>query len=608
MKRKLIIFISILAMLAIFIPINADESFNILKWSFVMLTDEADQDENVYVSKYYNVDDKKKYAFCLQPEIGFKPMTSTYECKKYDNEYIYKLVKAYSKLGDIENLRNDDYYIATQLLIWNYVSKADYTFNGNDYSKQKKDILDLVNEEAKLYKSNNIEVDAYLNEEYSIDSDYTKYNFEADGIEITQNDEKTFKFIVKDELPVKKTICFTPKESDDSKMYQFVSETSQNLYYFDGEYSELEPFNIDINTLLRPSTIDIKYSKVDESNKPISGTEFKLYVKDDKSSQYITFINTDVDINLYDALINDTNNDKYKIEVSERYSYYLNGEFMNTSEKGYFPYKIYLEDTIVKQGIVYVTDNRTLTNGTYNNIPVSVAFEGLSSNSDINAINDIPRNNEYYLCESEPKKGYTYLNNPCVIIDGQSYDNETIKFVNRARNYTLKLMKQSPEEILLDGAKFRITYDENDNQKSIEFVTGSLCIDQKDNNLFLIYKYENDDNVYVEKFEDSSFIKSDAKPGKYYYYQSNDSNVDIDRLKENCQSVVDGGFVIENLPYSSLLTIEELKAPKGYVIDEPIYRIEPDISYSEITFKNYRINSMDIIPGKKFPIPKTCVN
>lgn len=610
MKNKIISIITILFILISSNQIYADDGcINIMEWNFVMLTGRSDQDDKVIVSKYYKKDDHSKYAFCIEPDQEFMPIDTEYRIKINDNQRIYEIVKAYDSIG----LNDDNYFIAAQLLIWQEINGIVYTFDGNDYSDYKNEIMDIVEPKKPLLKanlsSNNI-LEAYVGQENLILEDYSEYNVEADGINIISNDKNGLKYIVENEEPLIKTFSFTPKDSDENHEIIFESVDSQDIYHFDDEYSNLKPFSLNLKTLIQPKTININYSKVDEYGNPISGAQFYVYELDpEESDEEIVFIQNNVPIDLYEALLDDyVNFDDLSVKISERFGQYLDGNTILTKEIGYFPYEIYDNDKLVKSGRVYVTNNVSDSDGTYKKHAVRRIFSGYSDDLQVNSITDINKGKSYYLCESEPKKGYIYSSEPCVLVNSSEYQGEVYKFINSTRRYTLRLMKESPEEILLDGAKFRITYQDDGEEKNIEFITGGLAIARRNSYDYLIYKHENEDEAKIIAFEDEIFADNYAKEGKYYYYQSNEPIINNDLLYGNYTTVIKGGFSIENLPYSSSITVEELQAPEGYMITEPKYVIDPNIPYSDITFKNHRVNYLDILPAKKFKIPKTCVN
>ena len=608
MKIKCTLILSILTILCLFNPVfaeNNEDTVNICEWSFKMLTKGSDQDKNVIVSKYYKAKDHDAIAFCVEPNESFKPVGSTYIRKQNKNENILNIVKAYHQLNKEEN----EYYIAAQLLIWQQVNEISYTFNGCDYSSYKNEILDLINQKTLLKsQSSNEPIESYVNEVVELKEDYTDYNAQGEGIEIIENNENSFKYKIINEEPIYKTIYLSPIDNDEDHSYIYESDTSQDIYYYDGDYKELKPKTLSVKSLIK-SSMSINYSKKNENGRPISGAEFSLYEINNSYDKDLLFIQINKDINLFEAILNDYSiYNNLSIEVSERYQNSIKNGVINTSEIGYFPYEIFDNDILITNGIVYVMDDTQITNNLYSKSSVKRIFKGYSEDLDVNSINNIENNKAYYLCESEPKKGYTYASNPCVIVDTNTYTGETLDFINNTRTYTLRLMKQSPEKILLDGAKFKITYIDGLETNELIFTTGYLNIDRENNYKYLIYKHANDTNPTIKEFEDDTYIENVSKQGKYYYYQSDSNIVNNDLLNDKYVEVLKGGFIIENMPYSSSITVEELQAPKGFIITEPIYHITPDIKYSDITFKNYRINYLDIIPKKRFKFPKTCID
>lgn len=606
MKFKLISILAILFCLCFFNSTYADENyeFDSKKWTFKMLTCPSDQNSDVKVSKYYNYYNDTQYAFCIEPNQKYMPVGSNYLTNKYYNEKIFDIVKAYDAIGK----EDDDFFIAAQILIWKEIDGIDYTFDGENYSDYKDKLIEYMNPKSPLLKTINRIPESYLGEEGVIDHDYSDYDIVSEGVDIISNDENGIKYIIDEKEPEIKTLQLTPKENDEDSSYVFESEESQDLYYHDGPYNNKKSLTLNLKTLYRPTSFDLYYSKVDTNDRPIAGAEFSVYKIDENSDDEIIFIQNNKDIDIFEAILGDYS--MYldlSIETTERFDRYILGNTINTKEMGYFSYKIYDSASVIKQGIVYVTNDTNITNNSYNRIKTKAIFKDFSEDLDINSINNLDINSKYYLCESEPKKGYEYASEPCVLVDPTIYDGTVYKFINSYRKYTLRLMKQSPDNILLDGAKFKITYDNYGIKENIEFTTGSLLINRKDASKHLIYKHESDTNAIVVEPGSSIFEDKTPKEGKYYYYESDSPIVNDSLLNYDFVNVVKGGFVIDDLPYSSSLTIEELVAPKGFIITEPVYHISPDISYSEIVFKNYRVNTVDIIP-KKFKFPKTCIN
>ena len=602
MYKKINKILFIFLLLFIFNTVKAEESniVDISKWSFKMLTNRSDENKNVVISKYFNVDDRSKYGFCIEPTQDFLPVGSLYYEETFDNKNIYNIVKAYNSIG----LNNDDYYIAAQLLIWEELYQTTYTFNGNNYSKYKNEIIEYIksNNDAILFNSEQI-YESKVNELVTINKDFSNYGIETDGIEIVEKDNIKLIYKIIEKYPINKTIKFIP--IDDNKDILYKSETSQDIYIHEGDFIELEPFTIDVITLLEPEYIDLKYSKKDTEGNVISNAEFTLFEINENYEDEITFIQINTEIDLIKALLdNDTLYDNLHIEISERYSKYIKNNIINTNELGYFPYKIYDNNVLIKEGIVFVTNDVKQSNGMHSRIKTKAIFKGFSEDLSINNINNIEKDKLYYLCETEPRKGYTYVNKPCVLVDTSNYNQEIIEFINDNRLFSLKLMKNNTENIYLNGAHFLVNIDGN----SKEYITGSIRINRENNNKYLIYKNISNNYIDIVEFTDDFIILNNLKNGQYLYYQSNNNNI-IDDLFIHELNVINGGFIIDDIPYNSSITVQEIIAPKGYTIDNNIYNINPDLKYNDITLTNYRVNEITIIPPEiDFIIPKTCID
>ena len=597
MKIKMILLILAFIIFGYRQDVYCDDVLDIYNWNFTMLTEGSDQDSKVVVSKYFNVEQRDKYAFCLEPDKRFLQISGNYEISSYDNSKIFEIVKAYDAIGK----EDDNYYIAAQLMIWEENTGNSYTFDGNNYSEYMNNISEQI--ELQKCKNKTKEHTLYRNDTYTIEGDFTDYDF-SNNVNIIENTKEGITFSLRDNNLDSITIELIPKDTESENMYSFISENAQDLYLYYGDYNDLHPFDIKVN--FKNKFIDINYSKVDINNKPIDGAEFTLYKIDPSKDSYITFIQNDADVNIYEALLEDSSiYSNLKIETSERYQKYINNKIIHTKEIGYFDYKIEENNQEIASGRVYVSNNSKLTNNSYNRMNCEAILSVLSSNSLINSINNIDSENDYYLCESEPAKGYTYGSEPCILINGNNYKGETFKFINKERTYTLKLMKKSESDILLNGAKFSLTYKDNNEEKTIFFTTGSMYVVNNHDKKYFIYKDLNGNNQ-INEVNGKDYSNDYIRPGKYLYYFSDDNVIDEGQFLKSID-VIKGGFNIKDLPYSSSLRIEELKPPQGYIITEPVYYVEPDIKYSEITFENYRINTLDILPPIYVP-PKTCVN
>lgn len=328
--------------------------------------------------------------------------------------------------------------------------------------------------------------------------------------------------------------------------YYLIEEENDNYIALNEpiEFSIIENETTELEVINSHKNISITFKKIDENNNSIKGAEFKLYDLNG-NNEILRFIEVNTDINLLSELPTKVYTDP-SIILSERYSQYYDGNIFNSNEIGYFTYEIYDLDELKEEGKVYVINDPNLSNNSYNEINASLVKTLITS--DINCFDNLKFNNSYLLCETEPYLGYEYASNPCVIVSTSdpSYRNE-ITFINRTRNYSLKLIKVSNEkEILLDGAKFEVKYYDSDNIEHIEeFTTG----------------HTNDD--------------------------------------------IKGGFLIKEIPYNKPVIVKEVEAPKGYIIDNKEYTLYPNIKYSDITFTNNRVNSAIILPG--YRIVNTCV-
>ena len=56
---------------------------------------------------------------------------------------------------------------------------------------------------------------------------------------------------------------------------------------------------------------------------------------------------------------------------------------------------------------------------------------------------------KYLLCETAPKKGYTFANDPCIFVDEKIAQNKIGTFINAKRTFDLKLYKQNEEHTIL---------------------------------------------------------------------------------------------------------------------------------------------------------------
>lgn len=598
MKKLLKYLLIICVIFSPFKSISAQETEDMSKWSFKILLQHADQLDELKVVRFYNRE-SGKYGFCMEAGVDYDPKNSIYNKEEIGDENVFDIVKAYEMLGE-------DYYIAAQLMIWENRSGIRYSFDGKDASdfgedKIKEMIASFEKEDEVVYetaadkeKDNEVLVND-LDDYQLLDSNVENVRMENDRILYDLPEEK--------QGPYHIDLISKQKETEGSFLYH--SDTSQDLFSFEGTYIKQKKIRIVIDS--EAETASIQFTKKDEDGKAVSGAEFTLYELDENGDQILNIAlkGTKLDMS---ALWNDSSmENNMKITVSERYQKHLNGTILNAAECGYFDYEIHSDDKEEK-GRIYICEDDQCCSKDMNRYRVHEVGKYISMNADKNVIDGLHKDKKYILCESHPKNGYEFASDPCMFIDLKSDPDHIYHFVNRIRTYDLRLYKENEEHsIVLNGAKFRIRYQDDGNIKERIFVTGALCIRQKDDKKYVLYRHEKDENIYIGEFKDDYFIRTDMIPGIYYYLITDDININDRSLLKDEIKVIHGGFEIEDMPYGSLIDVEELEAPKGYFIDEPAYEIVPDLDYSEIIFKNFRVNSFIMIPEQKRKIPKTCI-
>ena len=599
MKKLLKYLLIICVIFSPFRSISAQETEDMSKWSFKILLQHADQLDELKVVRFYNKE-SGKYGFCMEAGVDYDPKNSIYSKEEIEDEVVFDIVKAYEILGE-------DYYIAAQLMIWENRSGIRYSFDGKDaadFGEEKikemiesfeKDEEELVYETTAEKERDNEVILSDLDEYRLLDSNLENVRIQNDRILYDLPDEK--------QGPYHISLVSKRKETEGSFLYH--SDTSQDLFSFEGSIVKRKDIRIMINT--ETETASIRFTKRDMNEDAISGAEFTLYQLDENGDQILNIAlkGSKIDMN---ALLKDAALDEdIKVTVSERYQKYLNGTVLEAAECGYFDYEIHSLDS-EETGRVYICEDDQVCSKEMNRYRVHEVGKYISLNADKNVIEGLQKDKKYILCESHPKNGYVFESDPCMFIDLKSDPDKNYHFVNRIRSYDLRLYKENEDHsILLNGAKFRIRYQDGGDIKERIYVTGAICIRQNDDKRYVLYRREKDENIYIGEFKDGYFIKTDMIPGTYYYLVTDDINInDRSLLKEEIKVIL-GGFEIEDMPYESLIEAEELEAPKGYFIDEPVYEIVPDLDYSEIIFRNYRVNSFIMIPEQKRKIPKTCI-
>ena len=598
--KKLLSLITVLSLLILPYQLKAeDDPEDMSVFRIAILLQHCDQSDQIKVVRLKNTVTGED-GFCLEPYVNYKPSANIYYKVANSNKKLYDLYSAYEQLG-----KTDEAFITIQLMIWEELFDEQFTFDGKDASDYlKEEVLEILDQDE--VEPDIIFEDVYVGEQrkaaisdpdkYIITSDVTVVKTEGDGVTFVVNEYSS------DMLK----ITLKPISSVPEGAFTYASENSQDIYSFEGEY---EPLNTKIIKIsVKEDDLSITYSKTDLNDNPIEGAQFTLYRIDPEADDVIYFLKSGSVVDLYEKLtdnINDYDRNSLSISVSERYSGYIDDGIISNAELGYFPFELRYNDSSINKGRIYVTDD---IDEDFYEVHVETVEIVESGPETINTVNGLKHDSRYYFCESEPKKGYTYVDKPCRMIDtsDDSYLDQ-FHFYNDSRSYTLRLIKNNPERtIALNGALFKLNYTDGNEEKQFVFRTGALNIFREDNYKYLIYRYENTDDYHVMEFTGEQYIEQGVPYGKYYYYLSNNKEIDPSKIDKET-SVSEGSFIIENIPYSSLLKLVELEAPKGYFIDEASFELKADIAYSDITFTNSRVNSFDIIPNNQRKIPKTCI-
>ena len=608
MKKIVLKILILLLLTSSFVYIAAEDEYEDMKpWQLKILLQNCDQKQEIKVVRYYNnVTDK--VGFCIEPEVNYNRFDYVYTKDSYPENEVFNIVRAYNEYND------EEHFISAQLMIWEAVSGNVYTFEGKDASDfGKDDLLTLIEGYKQDDNTINEKIDVKAGQEntYSFE-DLSSYTIESDDVTITDKSDTSFAFTINDPDKEDNHIFLRSRIRRGNGAFLYHSEGSQDLYSYEGDYSNKKDIDLKLD-VSKEEYVTLNFSKKDTSGNCIAEAEFTLFdLESDSANETMYILQKDKNVDLFRMLVEDYPNydlNKVEISLSERFEKYLDGTIIKASETGVFPFTIRYNGNILKEGKVFVFEDPNQTMGEYRKLKVRKITSVLTANDEINHISDVKKGHKYYLCETRPSNGYEYASDPCKIINTADNSYETpVNFINSIRNYTLKLVKNDPDHIYkLNGARFEMEYEDGKELKRIEFVTGALNITQTKDRKYVIYRYEGSDEVNVEEFKNAYFIKENVPYGRYYYYLANEPDIDLNKLKNKYIDVSEGSYTIQNIPYDSAVSIKELKAPNGYIIDPDVYKLVPDISYDEVTYKNSRVNTALIIPENRRKIPKTCI-
>ena len=563
-----------------------EEGFDMSIWSFKILLQHADQSDELKVVRFKNKDSGRD-GFCMEPLVDYVPTGNVYVKEEVRDKAVFDIFRAYELLGE-------DYYIAAQLMIWENNTGVRYSFEGKDAADYgEADILETIKGFNDPIIEEEYTIDAIRNKENSITvKGLSDYEIESSGVQILSTENEQIKFQISEGNC---DIILRSKKNIETGSYRYHSETSQDLFSYEGDYSPAKRIIYHLNGI--DESFSVSFTKTDEGGRSLEGTVFSVYAIDEQGDREILLIKKGTPIDFNEVY----QEEHSSVETSERYQRYFDGTYFQSEEIGFFPYS-YGDH----EGTAFVCNDDELVK-TFQLLNARFIKDYVATDSEVQTIDDLDPDQTYLIAETKPLNGYEFSSDPLIKTDAQKAKEHVYSFVNHKRHYDLKLYKENEEHtILLDGARFSLTYEKDGEEKSYEFVTGALNIFKDEEGAYVLYRHESDENVYIGEFKGNSFIKENMRPGRYYYCISDDTNINNCSLYKSTE-VSTGSFRIEDLPYDAKVTVRELKAPKGYFIDENEYELHADIDYSSLTFKNYRVNQFDIFANKRHKIPKTCI-
>ncbi|MBQ4020667.1 MAG: hypothetical protein II606_08270, partial [Erysipelotrichaceae bacterium] len=324
--------ISNLILIALFIllpfqKIDAQEAEDMSKWSFKILLQHCDQNDAIKIVKFKNKE-SDRYGFCLEAEVDYNPKDNLYYKETFDDERVFDIVRAFEILGE-------DYYTAAQLMIWESRSGIRYSFEGKEASDfgeaELLKIMEGFNDGDPLIEDKDIK--AKENEEILIDlGDFNKEDLKESTMENLQFEEN--KLILR---PSKEgTIIFEKGKGLKDGAYVYHSDTSQDLYSYEGDYAIRQLMNLHVSLI--DDSYSFEFRKVDEDFQPIDGAGFTLYELNENGKQDLVLIKAGLNVDFH-SIYPDVDDDS-PFEISERYDRYLDGSEIEKGEIGFFPYRI----------------------------------------------------------------------------------------------------------------------------------------------------------------------------------------------------------------------------------------------------------------------------
>lgn len=303
MNKKLLGFITILLLFFKVTNVSAEANHTLTRWDYDNIYFVQDNLPDYYMSgSQFNLSLDGKAAFCVEPKMSIKkseysslPLVQT----NYSADTIDYLEKVIYYGYNYPNHQTDRYYIATQALIWEYVSPYTIEFYTQQYgygdyidvSYEKNIILNLVRKHNEL--------PFFANKEYTYNP-VSNLEFEDELLNNFEIKTSTYNDIEIDgnKLKINNLDNFTGKINISLIKKSYTTDESK-YYYADGSQSLItggKPKELEISLEININGSKLKINKLDrQSNLPIKDTNIIFNIKNIQTNEYV-YINGTKDL------------------------------------------------------------------------------------------------------------------------------------------------------------------------------------------------------------------------------------------------------------------------------------------------------------------------
>lgn len=617
-------------------------------WNYSLISNTVDPFDT-RITKYKN-SKTLKFGFCMEPTQDFYRSNKNYKKYNYskdDEMLLYKLINAFDNVikSNTSTYSENDYYIATQMKIWEIVTAQKPTIDGKDYyAYGYGDIESYIN---KSFKEIDIQINDIEDAEYDKnnylyldDIDTENYHFEAEGVELIDNKNHCFTYRITSIFPIEKTINVVPninyKEFINDSLFIYKSDDSQDIVSYESSYPI---FLNETSFKIKHKTGNVHLEKYDENGKIVyDNIIFHLYDKNNKEilkkdGRNWTISNGVLDINgilpIGDYYFIEEHIDKFlpndePIYFTIEYKKTTNLKVVNKYADFNYSFRKIDEDgndilnTIFKLYEINGDGERILFIDASKDVDLYEAFSLKDYNNPSIVLSKRYEDNlDNYIFNSDKPGYFTYdlYDDDILVKQGKAYIVNNDYLTNGKYNYVhvslIDTIYSKKENLIqnLDSTKKYILCEYTPNNGYDYLDDPCIVIDNsiKNHNYTFVNNKRNYTLRLMKKDADKQIYLNGAK--FLITYKDHDGNVISKEyttgFKNNQNNIIEGGFEINDIPYDSDVIIKEIEAPNGYYIDSEEYIIKANLTYSEMVLENIRENTAIIIPPYK-PV-KTCV-